>query len=92
MPALGITLIGRSTFSHSHATGWRIGSGPVEQLSPSASTRSAAIVVAAAATSVPSSIRPDGSRVTWTCRGTPFPERRIALRHPAMAAFTSSRS
>ena len=53
---------------------WRsaslISTGPVAQLRPTTSTCMASSTVSAAPISVPGSMRPVSSIVTWTCSGT----------------------
>ncbi len=93
IPAFGMTLMGSGTFSVSQRTGWRMCSGPVEQFSPMTSTPSATRTVAAAAMSVPSSMRPLVSSVTWAWMGTySRPASARACFSPATWAFTSSMS
>ena len=85
--------MGRGQFSASHRTGSRMCSGPVEQLRPMTSTRSAWSTVAAAAMSVPRSMRPEVSRVTWAWTATSSrPSAASARRIPVTWAFTSSMS
>jgi hypothetical protein len=68
-------------------------SGPVEQLSPITSTRSAVSVVSTAAMSVPSSILPPcGSSETLHCSGRRRPSEANASRAPNTAALTSRMS
>ena len=59
---------------------------------PSTSGRIATIDASAAPISLPTSIRPVVSIVTWTCSGTWRPAAFIARRQPIIAAFTWSRS
>ena len=59
---------------------------------PMTSGRMASRVVRAAPISVPISIRPVSSMVTWAWIGTSRPAAAMARRHPIMAAFTWSRS
>ena len=71
----------------------RMSSGPVEQLSPSASTPSAVSVVRTEEMSVPSSILPPfGSSETWVWIGTVRPVFSNASRAPKTAALTSRMS
>ena len=75
---------------------WRSGScisaGPVAQLSPMTSTPRGSIEESAAAISVPGSIRPVSSIVTWAWIGVSLPTAAIARRHPLTAARSESRS
>ena len=71
----------------------RMSSGPVEQLRPITSTRSASSVVSIAEMSVPSSILPPfGSSDTETWIGTARPVSSKAARAPKIAALTSRMS
>ncbi len=56
------------------------------------STRSASRVTSAAPMSVPSSMRPEVSRVGWTWIGRQTPASLSALRTPLTAAFSSRMS
>ena len=56
------------------------------------STPSGASAVTAAPISVPGSIRPVSSMVTWAWTGTARPARAMARRHAAIAALALSRS
>ncbi len=75
---------------------WRSGSyisaGPVAQLIPKTSGPIASSATRAAPISVPGSIRPVSSIVTWTCSGSSRPLVRIARRAPLIAALAPSRS
>ena len=59
---------------------------------PSTSGFIAAIETSAAPISLPTSMRPVVSIVTWTCSGTSRPAAAIARRQPIIAALTCSRS
>ncbi|MFN8170493.1 MAG: hypothetical protein U0R65_01360 [Candidatus Nanopelagicales bacterium] len=69
-----------------------ISAGPVAQLSPMRSIPNGAKAVSAAPISVPSSIVPVVSTVTWAKTGISDPVARRARRAPTMAAFVCSRS
>ncbi len=69
-----------------------ISAGPVAQLSPMRSMPSGASAVSAAPISVPSSIVPVVSTVTWANTGRSMPAARSARRAPMMAALACSRS
>ena len=75
---------------------WRsaslISTGPVAQLRPTTSTCMASSTVRAAPISVPGSMRPVSSMVTWACSGTKRPRAAMARRAPLMAALTESMS
>ena len=66
--------------------------GPVAQLSPSTSIPSGSSAVSAAPISVPSSMVPVVSTVTWTIRGRSLPAASSARRLPMIAALACSRS
>ena len=92
MPALGMHEIGiRACWDR-----WRrcslISAGPVAQLMPMTSGRRASIETSAAAMSVPGSMRPVTSIVTWICSGTSRPAAAMARRAPMVAALSPSRS
>lgn len=91
-PALGMQAIGIREWSDRYLSGSYISTGPVAQLSPMTCGRSPSRVVRAAPISVPGSIRPVSSIVTWTWRGTSRPECAIARRDPFTAALAPSRS
>ncbi len=78
------------------AVRWRSGSnisdGPVAQFRPMTSTSIAWRATRAAPTSVPGSIVPVSSMVTWHWTGRRTPARRIARRAPLMAALAWRRS
>ena len=69
-----------------------ISAGPVAQFRPMRSTPSGSIAVSAAPISLPSSIVPVVSTVTWVMIGTRRPSARIAALRPSTAALTCSRS
>ena len=69
--------------------GSRIRSGPVEQFSPMTSMGSASRMASTPLMSVPSSMRPVVSSVTWAWMGTTMPVCSQASSSPRMAAFTS---
>ena len=75
---------------------WRsaslISTGPVAQLRPTTSTCMASSTVSAAPISVPGSIRPVSSIVTWACSGTLRSRATMARRAPLTAALIESRS
>ncbi len=70
---------------------WRsaslISTGPVAQLRPTTSTCMASSTVSAAPISVPGSMRPVSSIVTWVCSGTCRPSATMARRAPLTAAL-----
>ena len=69
-----------------------ISAGPVAQLRPMTSGRMGSRAVSAAPISVPGSIRPVSSMVTWTCSGTRRPAATMARLAALMAALAWSRS
>jgi hypothetical protein len=69
-----------------------ISEGPVAQLRPKTSGLSAPRATSAAPISVPSSIVPVCSIVTWSWIGTVRPTAAIARRAPMTAALAASRS
>ncbi len=75
---------------------WRrcslISAGPVAQFNPMKSMPSGSSAVSAAAISVPSSIVPVVSTVTWQNSGRSAPASASARRAPITAAFACSRS
>ncbi len=75
---------------------WRrcsvISRGPVAQLSPITSGRMGSRAVRAAPISLPTSIRPVVSMVTWTMRGTSRPAEAMARRQAMSAALAWRRS
>src|SRR6266550_3344346 len=91
-PAFGITDKGSVACSDKYRMGSRMCSGPVEQFRPITSTLSASSVVIALAMSVPRSMRPLTSSVTWVWRGIRRPISENSLSIPATAAFTSRMS
>jgi hypothetical protein len=91
-PAFGITDSGTRACLASVRRCSLISAGPVAQLSPIRSTPSGSIAVSAAPISLPSSIVPVVSTVTWVITGTRRPSASIARRRPNTAALTCSRS
>lgn len=91
-PALGIT----DTGMRACRDRWRrcslISAGPVAQFKPIMSTPSGSTAVNAAPISLPSSMVPVVSTVTWANTGMCRPARVIARRDPNTAAFSCSRS
>jgi hypothetical protein len=75
---------------------WRrcslISAGPVAQLMPTMSTFNGSMAASAAPISVPGSIRPVSSMVTWAWMGTWRPAAAMARRAAMTAAFRPSRS
>ena len=75
---------------------WRrcspISVGPVAQFNPMTSGRSGSMAAKAPPISVPGSMRPVSSMVTWTCSGTSRPWAAMARRAAIMAALRPSRS
>ncbi len=69
-----------------------ISAGPVAQLSPMTSGRMGSSAVSAAPISVPGSMRPVSSMVTWTWMGTRRPASTMARLAALMAALAWSRS
>ncbi len=66
--------------------------GPVAQLRPMMSMPSGSMAASAAPISVPTSMRPVSSMVTWHWIGTWRPTLAMARRAPMTEAFTASRS
>ena len=91
-PALGITDTGSLEWRDRYRRCSLISAGPVAQFSPMTSTPSGSIAVSAAPISLPSSIVPVVSTVTWVMIGMCRPARAIARRAPSTAAFSWSRS
>ena len=91
-PALGSTEIGTGLRWERYRRCSLISAGPVAQLRPMTSGRRASRVVRAAPISVPISMRPVVSMVTWTCSGTWRPASAMARRQPMMAALAWRRS
>ena len=91
-PALGSTLIGSAECWDRKRRCSCISAGPVAQLMPSTSGRIAPSDTRAAPISLPTSIRPVVSIVTWTCSGTARPADFIARRQAIIAALTWRRS
>ena len=92
-PAFGMQWTGTGQFSPRNRIASRMSSGPVEQLSPIASTSSASSVASTALMSVPSSILPPWGRsdtLHWI--GTLRPACLNASRAPKIAALTSRMS
>ncbi len=93
MPALGMQWTGTDACSPRKRIASRMSSGPVEQLRPITSTRSASSVVSTASIGVPSSILPPlGSSETLVWIGRVLPVSLNAARAPKIAALTSRMS
>ena len=91
-PAFGITLSGTGQCRASVRRCSLISAGPVAQLSPTRSTPSGTRLVTAASVSVPSSIVPCSSMVTWAMTAARSPVAASARLAPTTAAFVCSRS
>ncbi len=91
-PAFGITDTGSRACLDRCRRCSLISSGPVAQFSPIRSMPSGSSAVRAAPISLPSSIVPVVSTVTWVTIGMRRPDRSIARRLPTIAAFACSRS
>ena len=90
--------VGQARDRHARRAGdrWRrcslISDGPVAQLRPMTSGCSGSTAASAAPISVPGSMRPVSSIVTWPWIGTSRPAAAMARRQPITAAFRPSRS
>ena len=91
-PAFGITDSGIRACLASVRRCSLISAGPVAQLSPMRSTPSGSSAVSAAPISLPSSIVPVVSTVTWATIGMRRPSARIASWSPSTAALACRRS
>ncbi len=91
-PALGITDSGIRACLLSVRRCSDISAGPVAQFSPITSMPSGSSAVSAAPISLPSSIVPVVSTVTWVISGIRRPSSAIARLTPSTAALTCSRS
>ena len=69
-PALGTQAMGTRLAAERWRSASLISTGPVAQLRPTTSTCMASSTVRAAPISVPGSMRPVSSIVTWACSGT----------------------
>ena len=91
-PALGRQVTGSEEWPDRWRSGSNISLGPVAQLSPIRSTPMASSAHRAAPTSVPGSMVPVSSMVTWVWRGRWTPAALMARRAPLMAALAWRRS
>ena len=91
-PALGRHDTGIGAWPVRWRSGSNISAGPVAQLSPITSTSMACSAQRAAPISVPGSMVPVSSMVTWVWIGSRRPAARIARLAPLMAALAWSRS
>ena len=91
-PALGRQETGMAAWPVRWRRGSNISAGPVAQLSPITSTSMASRAQRAAPISVPGSMVPVSSMVTWAWMGTWRPADRMARRAPLMAALACRRS
>ncbi len=91
-PALGRQVTGMPAWPVRWRSGSNISAGPVAQLSPMRSTSIASRAQRAAPISVPGSMVPVSSIVTWVWMGTERPSAAMARRAPLMAALAWSRS